>query len=250
MNFTDYIISRGAYILPASIDGKPKFKDIPENRITDRERLLYYYKHGFKRFIHRPYSAGLIGIDIDVKNGRNGWKSLQEIYKYDLKNQFHVMTPSGGLHLYFTVDRTPYISCEVLRGVEVKSKAFLTIPGSVSAKGDYIPVGDPESISGLPGELHKIIPVRNDNPAPVYTPRTGDNISLNKIYEVLCRQGLTPTNGARNQFCFQFSRYAKKENKQPDEVQNYLSFLISSDFSQREIQACVNSAFRGCNNCR
>jgi len=247
MNFTDYIISRGAYILPASIDGKPKFKDIPENRITDRDKLFHHYKHGVKRFIFRPCTASLIGLDLDYKNGRNGWEQLQKIYKHDLKNNFHVMTPSGGLHLYFTVDRTPYISCEVLPGVEIKSKAFLTIPGSVSSKGDYVPVNSPDSIGGLPAEIRRLIPVRNDNPAPVYTPRTGDNISLNKIYDVIRKQGLTPTEGNRNNFSFQFARYARKQGHRADEVINFLSFLNSSGFTSREVQACVNSAFRRCN---
>ena len=245
MTFTEYIFKRGGYILPATPDGRPLYKDTERGRITDRDKLLHYYRHNITRFIFRPYTAGLIGIDIDVKNGRNGWDSLQEIYKHDLKNQFYVMTPSGGLHLYFTVDRTPYISCEVLLGVEVKSKAFLTIPGSVSGKGDYIPVGDPESISGLPAEIAKLIPVRNNNPAPVYTPTAGQSISLNKIYDTIRKQGLTPEQGNRNNFSFQFARYARKQGHRPDEVITFLSFLNSSDFSQREIQACVNSAFRG-----
>jgi hypothetical protein len=52
MKIIDLIFSRGGYILPASIDGKPKFKDIPENRITDREKLLHYYN---KRTERRKY---------------------------------------------------------------------------------------------------------------------------------------------------------------------------------------------------
>lgn len=246
MTFTDYVFNKGGYLLPASPDGKPLFKDEPRNRITDREHLLYYWKRNVKRYIFRPYSAGLLAIDIDVKNGKDGWSALKKIYKYDTDKKYYTLSPSGGLHIYFTVDKTDYVSCEILPNVEVKSRAWLTIPGSVSNKGDYIPVNSPESISGLPAEIAKLIPVRTDTPAPIYTPRTVDNISLNKIYEVMCKQGHTPQNG-RNNFAFNLAKFSRKMGHNPDEVQNFLSFLISSDFSQREIQACVNSAFRGCN---
>jgi len=188
----------------------------------------------------------MLCIDLDYKNGKNGWLELQKIYPCELKNIFHVHTPSGGLHLYFITDKTPYVSCEILSGVEIKSKAFITLPGSVSNRGEYIPVGNPESIGGLPAEIQKLIPVRQASPAPTYTPRAGDNISLNKIYDVIRKQGLTPSEGNRNNFSFQFARYARKQGHRPDEVISFLSFLIGQDFTQREIESCVNSAYGRC----
>ena len=245
MTFTDYIFDRGGYILPASPDGKPICRDIEKNRIRHRAGLMRWYNKGIRRFIFRPYTAGLIGIDLDYKNNKNGWLELQKIYPCELKNLFHVHTPSGGLHLYFAVDKTNYISCEILPGVEIKSKAFLTLPGSVSDKGNYTAIGDPSKISGLPYEIQKLIPVRKPETQITYKP-TESNLELSKIYDVLCRQGLSPEQGNRNNFSFQFARYARKQGHQPGEVINFLSFLNSADFSQREVQACVNSAFRGC----
>lgn len=244
MNFTDYIFSRGAYIFPASIDGKPKFKDIPENRITDRERLLYYYRCGFKRCIFRPCTAGLIGIDLDCKNGKDGISEFIKITGQDPRAGYYVETPSKGVHVYFFSDGRDYVSLEIKPGLEIKHRAFITIAGSKSEKGSYTAHGDPENISPLPESLRRLIPVRTDAPAPVYTPRNGDNISLHKIYQTLQKQGLNPSEGNRNNFSFQFARFARKQGHQPGEVLNFLSFLNSSDFSQREIQSAVNSAYR------
>ena len=241
----DMIFKRGGYVLPATPDGKPIYKDTEPGRIRDRERLLEKYNQGVKRFIFRPYTAGLIGIDCDVKNGKNGVRELLNII--GIEPEYFTSTPSGGKHYYFFTDNTDYVSLELKPGLEIKSKAFLTIAGSQSNKGKYISKGDPENISPLPESLKKIIPVRNTNPAPIYTPRAGDNISLNKIYEVIQKQGLTPSEGNRNNFCFQFARYARKQAHRPDEVLNFLSFLNSSDFSNREIQSAVNSAYRGAN---
>jgi len=239
------IFKRGGYILPATPDGKPLYKDSESGRIRDRARLLEKYNQGVTRFIFRPCTAGFIGIDCDIKNGKNGFQELVNIIGYDPRKYFHTLTPSSGYHFYFFTDNTDYVSLEIKPGLEIKHRAFLTIAGSQSNKGKYTPKGDPENILPLPESLKRIIPVRNANPAPIYTPTGGDNISLNKIYDVIRKQGLTPSEGNRNNFCFQFARYARKQAHRPAEVMNFLSFLNSSDFSNREIQSAVQSAYRG-----
>ena len=241
------IFNNGGYIKPATRDGKPLFKDIESNRIRNRARLMYWYNKGIRRFIFRPYTAGLIGIDLDQKNGKDGIKEFIKITGQDPRDNYHVLTPSNGVHVYFFSDGQDYVSLELKPGLEIKSKAFITIAGSESNKGKYTPQGNPEKIISLPESLKKIIPIRSNTPAPIYTPRAGDNISLNKIYEVITKQGLTPAEGNRNNFSFQFARYARKQGHRPDEVISFLSFLNSADFTSREIQSAVNSAYRGAN---
>jgi len=247
---TEIIFKRGGYVLPATLDGKPLFKDIPEHRITDRAGLMDSYNNKkIRRFIFRPYTAGLIGIDLDLKNGKDGLKEIIAIIGYDPRDNYHVLTPSGGVHIYFFSDNRDYVSLELKPGLEIKYRAFITIAGSESNKGKYIAHGDPENISPLPESLIKIIPVRNNTNTPaLYTPRTGNNVSLNKIFDVIQKQGISPEQGNRNNFSFQFARFARKQGHRPDEIIKFLSFLNSSDFSNREIQAAVNSAFRGASN--
>jgi hypothetical protein len=242
----EYIFKRGGYILPATLDGKPLYKDIETGRIRDRARLINYFNKGVKRFIFRPYTAGLIAIDCDIKNGKNGIKELLNII--DREPEYYIITQSGGRHYYFFADGQDYVSLEIKPGLEIKHRAFITIAGSKSDKGSYTPKGDPENIISLPESLKKIIPVRNANPAPLYTPRGGESISLNKIFDVIQRQGLTPSEGNRNNFSFQFARFARKQGHHAGEVMNFLSFLNSSDFSNREIYNAVQSAFRGASN--
>ena len=237
------IFKRGGYVLPATPDGKPIYKDTEPGRIRDRERLLEKYNQGVKRFIFRPCTAGLIGIDCDVKNGKDGIRELLNII--GLEPEYFTSTPSGGKHYYFFSDGQDYVSLEIKPGLEIKHRAFITIAGSTSEKGSYTAHGDPENISPLPESLRRLIPVRNANPAPLYTPRAGESISLNKIYDTIRKQGLSPEHGNRNNFCFQFARYARKQAHRPDEVLNFLSFLNSPDFSNREIQSAVQSAYRG-----
>lgn len=241
----NFIFNNGGYILPATPDGKPIYKDTEPGRIRDRERLIKYFNKGVKRFIFRPYTAGLIGIDCDIKNGKNGVAELLNII--GLEPEYFTSTPSGGKHYYFFSDGQDYVSLEIKPGLEIKHRAFLTIAGSESNKGKYISKGNPENIYPLPESLKRIIPIRNNTPAPIQTPRAGDNISLNKIYEVITKQGLTPAEGNRNNFSFQFSRFARKQGHRPDEVINFLSFISNSDFSSREIMNAVNSAYRGAN---
>jgi hypothetical protein len=238
------IFKRGGYILPATLDGRPLFKDTPENRIKDRAGLMDWYNNKkVRRFIFRPCTAGLIGIDCDVKNGKDGIRELLNII--GLEPEYFTSTPSGGKHYYFFSDGQDYVSLEIKPGLEIKHRAFITIAGSTSEKGSYTAHGDPENISKLPESLRRLIPVRNANPAPLYTPRAGESISLNKIYDTIRKQGLSPEHGNRNNFCFQFARYARKQAHRPDEVLNFLSFLNSPDFSNREIYNAVNSAYRG-----
>ena len=242
----DMIFKRGGYILPATPDGKPLYKDIPENRITTRAGLMDFYNNKkIRRFIFRPCTAGLIGIDCDVKNGKDGFQELVNIIGYDPRKYFHTLTPSSGYHFYFFTDNQDYVSLELKPGLEIKHRAFITIAGSTSEKGSYTAHGDPENILPLPESLKKIIPIRSNTPAPIYTSRAGHSISLNKIYDTIRKQGLTPSEGNRNNFSFQFARYARKQGHHAGEVMSFLSFLNSSDFSNREIYNAVNSAYRG-----
>lgn len=45
---------------------------------------------------------GLVVLDIDVKNGKDGFTSLASIVKGDIPDTLIVKTPSGGYHYYFT----------------------------------------------------------------------------------------------------------------------------------------------------
>ncbi len=240
--FTDFIFKRGGYILPATIEGKPLLKDEDSNRIKDFEKLKFWIKKDVKRFNTRPAAAGLLALDIDNRNGRNGFKYLSAL-DIEYRDNYYISTPRFGVHIYFFSDDRDYVSLELKPGVEIKSQSYLTIPGSVSKYGKYHSIGNPLSIKPIPLQLAGCLPIRSLYQEPTAPPR-GD-LALNKIYDILCRQGMSPANGNRNRFCFEMARFSRKQGHGMDSIISYLSFLQAPDFSIREIQAAVNSAYRG-----
>jgi hypothetical protein len=86
----------------------------------------------------------LIVIDIDIKDGKDGYKTLAALEKKygKLPETFTVRTPTGGYHLYFWGICSS--STEKLgEGLDVKSVGgFVVAPGSCTAKGAKTVDGD------------------------------------------------------------------------------------------------------------
>ena len=197
-----------------------------------------------RRFIFRPESAGLVGIDCDIKNGKNGVNALIEIIG-NIENLPYTTTPTGGRHYYFLAEKKDFISCEICPGIEVKHRGLITLPGSCRDDGNYNFHGDPGDIKPLPIELKKIIPARGPESEHIRIPPEYECLPLKKISEILLCQGLGPMPGNRNRYSFEYARFAKKMGHRPESVLRYLSYLESDDFRHAEIKAAVNSAFNG-----
>jgi len=238
------IFENNAAVFPATPQGKPIAPITPDIEIRDRETLLFWYqKRNIRRFVFKPCDSGLVGIDLDEKNGKSGIREYYHITGSDPREGFFVTSPSGGLHKCF-YSSEDFVSCEIRPGIEIKSRAFITLPGSRSHKGVYTPHGNISEISTLPESLKKIIPVRNTH--PVHEPVTNAaNLGLGDIVNILNRQGYVPAAGNRNQYAFEFSKFARKQGHSPDTVREYLCQFSGADFTQREINATVSSAYRG-----
>lgn len=238
-----FLHDAGAPIYPATPEGRPLGKITPEIEIKDGAGLRDYERRGVRRWIFRPADAGLVGVDLDRKNGKNGLVEFIATAGIDPRAGFHVLTPSGGIHLYFLSGGGDYVSSEIRPGVEIKSRAFITLPGSESGKGEYRGIGSPADIQVMPEKLRDALHTRQATTTQAL-PRD-ENISLDKIADTLQRQGLAPIPGNRNRYAFQFSRFARKQGHRPGDVQAFLSQLAAGDFTRREIQAAISSAYRG-----
>ncbi|MDI9423226.1 MAG: primase C-terminal domain-containing protein [Spirochaetota bacterium] len=245
MTLSDLIFSRSGYTLPAHPDGRPRCKDLDENRIRSRGQLAAEYRNGVRRFIFPPASARMVGIDLDMKSGKDGIAAYRDITGVDPRDGFHTKTPSGGVHVYFFTDGTDFISCEIRPGIEIKGRAFITLPGSRSDRGAYTPHGDVSEIGDLPAALAAIIPVRRSEPEPVPPRPANGELPLARIFETIVSQGTAPLAGSRNQFIFSFARFARRKGHDPESVVRYLASFASADFSTREIWSTVRSAWRG-----
>lgn len=85
--------------------------------------------------------SGLVVLDIDVKNGRNGKLALSalELDNERLPPTRTVRTPSGGEHRYFRTDRPIGNSASAIAdGIDVRGEGgFVVGAGSVVAGGRY-----------------------------------------------------------------------------------------------------------------
>lgn len=245
MTSSDLIFSRGGYVLPAHPDGRPQRKDLDENRIRTRGQLAEAYRRGTRRFVFPPASARMVGVDLDMKSGKDGIAAYRDITGVDPRDGFHTKTPSGGVHVYFFTDGIDYVSCEIRPGIEIKGRAFITLPGSKSDRGSYTPHGDVSEIRDIPAALAAIIPVRRPEPEPLPARPANGELPLARIFETVTRQGMLPLSGSRNNFIFSFAKFARKRGYSTEEVVRYLASFAAADFSVREIQSTVRSAWRG-----
>lgn len=119
---------------------------------------------------------GLIGIDIDVKNGKDGEASFSALgIPEDYLDTFIVRTPSGGRHVYFRSDRdVPNSAGSLGPGLDIRGDGgYLVGPGSSltngSGVGSYL-VDHDASVHDYWGGLHRKRDShdnRNDPPYPM-----------------------------------------------------------------------------------
>lgn len=244
VSFSGFLTARGAVVYPADKTGKPAAKLTDESfHIKNRDQLKHFLARDFSRFVFRPADAGLVAFDLDTKDGKNGPAEFIRLTGIDPEAGFYVRTPSGGLHIYFFAGGQDYVSAQLPGGIDIKYRALLTIPGSRSNKGKYQAHGYPYQIKKLPESVVKISPVKKQVTTPQPEPATGEALGLDRIMDTLLKQGESYAAGNRNYFSFQFSKFARKQRHRPDDVQEYLSFLVNNDFQQRELSATINSAF-------
>jgi hypothetical protein len=251
MKFTDrafilFLFARGAILYPATADGRPLRKISESLAIRSMAELEKWISRGITRFIFRPCDAGLLGLDADRKNGKDGVVEL--IAMIGVEPLFYIMTPSGGRHYYFLTDNQDHVSAEIRRGLEVKSRAFITVAASVSNKGEYVAHGSPSDIGPIPAGLmpHLVIRDERREPAGDIIRRFNGSMTLDRIACILQGQGISPVKGGRHQYAFQFTRFAKKRGHTPDEITGYLLHeMAGSGYGRGDIRATVQSLFRG-----
>ena len=114
-----------------------------ENYSESREEILVWASK------HSTYSFGVtlahcsesyIVLDVDVKNGKDGFDSLQKYADYDetdLNITFAMKTPSGGMHYWFKSDSPLKSKLGALIGIDLLGFGRRVIaPWSISTEGN------------------------------------------------------------------------------------------------------------------
>jgi hypothetical protein len=130
-----------------------------------------------RRYYFKPKAAGLICLDIDCKNGKDGISEFYECCKLngktkdllpkilqELPNNFpcFVKTPNNGYHLYFKERGEREVKITHLPNapaVEVKTKQ-LTAAGSFKDGEPYVLYGNLDEIPSLPDFIENAISVK------------------------------------------------------------------------------------------
>lgn len=142
-NACDWANMRGWKVFPTHANEKrPCIKD-PFGRATNvREEIIDLFSEfpGAGLGVPTGPSNGITVIDVDRKNGVDGWFNLQTL-ELDIPETAVVHTPSGGFHLYFDTGNLeiPNSVGEVASGVDVRGAGgYVQGPKTVTNTGRYV----------------------------------------------------------------------------------------------------------------
>ena len=140
----------------------PMHKNWQDEATTDPEKIRRLWLANPDANIGLAMGHGYVGIDIDIKNGKDGWKEWQKILKHHDSDQIislMQLTPSGGLHIILKVKDSSVITgvADALgSGIDTRSDGNLLVGGgSENEKGTYRVLDLP--IASAPGWLESMM---------------------------------------------------------------------------------------------
>jgi hypothetical protein len=169
----------------------------PEKATTD-ERIITQWFKGYPHAnigIKTGDPANLVGIDLDVKNGKNGLESIR-IFG-ELPPTRTVKTPSGGLHHYYRYEKPLVSRTNLLPGVDIRATgACLIAPGSVIDGRTYAWVDESVPVANLPEHIAEFIRLKGTPRSSIpYTPRPLDSKEKEYIISSLLKKYGGPVYG-------------------------------------------------------
>lgn len=159
---------QGFRVFPLNANGKdPAIEGWPELASDDPERVLRFWSEPFNGDpidynIGIATGAGLVVIDVDNKNGKNGsatWKAIERQHGV-LPHTLAVITPNRGAHFYARDAGQrwfPNSAGKLGEGVDVKGeRGYVVGPGSVIDGKPYKIIAD-HPIAQIPEALASLI---------------------------------------------------------------------------------------------
>lgn len=133
----------GIPIFPARAESKsPHINGWKDRATTDAAQLRRWWRKWPDAMpaIVTGTRSGIAVLDLDRKNGKDGFKTLRELgHDPDALSAHVISTPSGGAHLYFRhVEGLKQSAGKIGPGVDVRAEGSLVIaPGAINGKGTY-----------------------------------------------------------------------------------------------------------------
>jgi hypothetical protein len=136
-------LARDSYrVFPLEAGGKvPVVKGWPDLATVDEMAIRKWWAEWPNANVGVATGRGLVVLDCDVKDGRQGLSSLALMDALGLPTSMRVVTPSGGIHVYLRTSRPWANSVDRLKdfpGIDVRGEnGFVVGPGSVVAGVAY-----------------------------------------------------------------------------------------------------------------
>ncbi|MET9376254.1 bifunctional DNA primase/polymerase [Streptomyces sp. NPDC002992] len=220
---------------------------------TDPSRVHHLFKSapratGYGIACAAP-SVWVVGVDLDRKNGVDGvvaLKALATQHAFVLPSTVTVLTPSGGLHLYYsapTGTAVPNSASRLGPGIDIRGAGgYLVGPGSWTPKGVYKPISEPqEGIQPVPARLLALVAAeKRRTPTLASVPAARDGSDRG---DALVRFVLDAPDGELNNRLFWAAcRAFEQHGDVPDIAAALLSAACSKGHPERGAARTIDSA--------
>ena len=136
----------GVPIFPVKADKSPHIKSWQQTATTDQAMVKKWWAKWPEANIAMPTGApsGLVAVDVDVKNGVNGYESLSTIEaRFGEQGTRRIETPSGGVHLIYSCKQKVRTRTGILDGIDIRGDGgYIVAQGSVIGGSAYKVIHD------------------------------------------------------------------------------------------------------------
>jgi len=138
--------STGVPIFPVKADKKPYIKSWQDKATTDPLIVKKWWRQWPEANFAMPTGdkSGFVAVDVDVKNGVDGYKSLSFIeVMFGVQSTRRIETPSGGIHLIYSSNQKVMNKVGILDGIDVRGDGgYIVAQGSVIDGSAYKVIHD------------------------------------------------------------------------------------------------------------
>jgi|GEM_PF-1441039 len=138
--------SSGIPIFPVKPDKKPYIKFWQDKATTDPLMVKKWWRQWPEANVAMPTGdkSGFVAVDVDVKNGVDGYKSLSFIeVMFGVQSTRRIETPSGGIHLIYSCNQAVMNKIGILDGIDVRGDGgYIVAQGSVIGGSAYKVIHD------------------------------------------------------------------------------------------------------------
>ena len=138
--------SSGIPIFPVKPDKSPYIKLWQDKATTDQGMVKKWWRQWPDANVAIPTGnkSGLVAVDVDVKNGVNGFESLSTIEAmFGQQGTRRIETPSGGVHLIYICNQKVRNRVGIIDGIDIRGDGgYIVTQGSVIGGSAYKVIHD------------------------------------------------------------------------------------------------------------